>query len=125
MANFFKKNLKVIVISGVSVFLIAGLSVTLLMTGVASAGSRNRDKNRDGERSRHHVRIELTEEQIAEKIEQVRERLEQKLADEKITQEEFDDKIEALENGEFERHGRNGRRGGRTRDRDKTPTDNE
>jgi len=112
MANFLKRNMKVIIISGVSVFLIAGLSITMLMTGVASASGRGRDKGGDRER-RHHVRMELTEEQIAEKMEQARERLEQKLADEKITQEEFDDMIEALENGEFQRHGRSGKRGGR------------
>ena len=105
MINFFKRNIKVVIITGISVFVIAGLSTALVMTNVASA------RGRDGGRERNRVRVELTEEQIAEReeeraqrhaqrLENARERLEQKLADGSITQEEYDEKLTALESGE-------------------------
>ena len=114
--NFLKRNIKVVIITGISVFVIAGLSTALVMTNVASA------RGRDGSRERNRVRIELTEEQIAEREEQraerhterlanARERLDEKFADGSITQEEYNEKLAALESGEnpFSSRDRRGR----------------
>ena len=114
MLDFIKRNMKVVIITGVSVFVIAALSTALLVTNVASASGRGRDHDKEHSRERRHVRMELTEEQIAERAENARERLAQRLADGKITQEEYDEKITALENGEFPLHGRS-KRGGRNK----------
>jgi len=104
--SFLKRNIKAAIITGVSVFVIAGLSTALIMTNVASA------RGRDGGRERNRVRVELTEEQMAERQEQRAERqaerlanasarLEQKLADGSITQEEYNEKLAAIESGEY------------------------
>jgi len=109
MLDFFKRNIKFVAVIGVSVLVIGGLSAALLVTNIASASDRGRERNRD--RS-HQIRVELTEEQRADRIEQAKEKLEQRLADEKITQEEFDEKMAALESGEYPANSRNKRGGG-------------
>jgi hypothetical protein len=112
MINFLKRNIKAVIITGVSVFIIAGLSTALIMTTAASGRGGSRNGSRDGGRERNHARIELTEEQIAEREEQraqrlaerlenARERLEQKLADGSITQEEYNEKLATLDSGEY------------------------
>jgi len=106
MLNFLKRNAKFVVTLGVSLLIVAGLSTALIVTNVGSASARGRDRDRE--------RPVLTEEQIAERVESIRERLEQRLADERITQEEFDEKIAALESGEYP-IGRGGGRHGRIR----------
>jgi len=127
MKNFLKRNIKAIIITGVSVFVIAGLSTALIMTNVASASGRGRDGNRE----RNRVKIELTEEQIAEREEQraerlaerlanARERLDQRLADGSITQDEYNEKLATLESGEYpfsSRSGRSDRSGGNRKEK--------
>jgi len=113
MLNFLKRNVKFVVIIGVSVLVIGGLSTALLVTNVASASDRGHDRSRD----RGSIRMELTEEQIAERAEQMRERLEQRLADGRITQEQYDERIAAIENGEFRGSGRRSRGSGEERER--------
>ncbi|MCL2821186.1 MAG: hypothetical protein FWD38_10275 [Oscillospiraceae bacterium] len=54
-------------------------------------------------------RLPLTDEQIAEKTEKLLDKLEQKLADGKITQEEYDEKLIKIENGEFNQFERSGK----------------
>jgi len=110
--SFLKRNIKVVIITGVSVFVIAGLSTALIVTNVASASGRSRDRGRD----RTRVQIELTEEQIAERVENARERLQQRLNDGRITQDEFNERIAALDSGEYQFSGRSSRGSG-SRDR--------
>jgi len=105
MLNFLKRNVKFVIIIGVSVLVIAGLSTALLVTNVAMAGDRGRDRDRGS------ARMELTEEQIAERVENMKERLAQRLADGRITQEEYNERLAAIESGDFQMSGR------RTRDR--------
>ncbi|MCL2663710.1 MAG: SHOCT domain-containing protein [Oscillospiraceae bacterium] len=100
---FLKRNIKVVIITGISVFVIAGLSTALIVTNVASA------RGRDGGRDRNRVRVELTEEQIAEREEHARERLQQRLDDGRITQDEFNERIAAIDSGEYQFSGRSGR----------------
>lgn len=130
MLEFLKRNVKFVITIGVSVLVIAGLSTTLILTNVASASDRGRERRHD--RDRNHVRIELTEEQLAER-EQLRqeraeqraadhrEKLEQRLAAGEITQEEFDEKIAALESGECPFPGRSKRGGGGRRNKAESP----
>ena len=113
MLNFLKRNVKFVIIIGVSALVVAGLSTALLVTNVASASDRGRD--RDPGRDRGSVRMELTEEQVAERIEHMRERLAQRLADGRITQEEYDERIAAIESGEFPVSGRRSRGSGEGR----------
>jgi len=124
MLDFLKRNVKLVITIGASFLVIAGLSTALLVTNVASASERGRDRGRDRDRS--SVRMELTEEQLAERaqlkqerLEQraadMREKLEQRLANGDITQEEYDEKIAALESGECLFEGRNKRGGGSKR----------
>ena len=138
MLNFIKRNAKFVVTIGVSVLVIAGLSTALILTNIGHGG-RSRDRDRGSERisvsredrsenpevrgayeaaenrTRRNDRREraerepLTEEQIAERVESIREKLAQRLEDEKITQEEYDEKIAALESGEYPLHGRGSR----------------
>ena len=136
MLNFLKRNVKFVVTIGISVLVIAGLSTTLILTNVASASDRGRERRHDRDRS--SVRMELTEEQLAEReqirqeraeqrVAKVREKLEQRLADGEITQEEFDEKIAALESGECPLDGKSKRSGGGSRgnkgNKEKTPSD--
>ena len=111
MINFLKRNIKAVIITGISVFVIAGLSTALVVTNVASASGRGRD----GSRERNRVRVELTEEQIAERLENARERLQQRLDDGRITQEEFNEMSAAIDSGEYPFAGRNRRGGSRER----------
>ena len=104
--SFFKRNIKVVIITGVSVFVIAGLSTALIMTNVASA------RGRDGSRERNRVRAELTEEQIAQRLDNARQRLQQRLDDERITQEEFNEMNAAIDSGEYPFSGRSNRSSG-------------
>ena len=97
MLNFIKRNLKFVIVVGVSFLLIVGLTTALILTNVGTGHARGRDRDRD----RNHVRVELTQEQIAERVESRRERLEQRLADGRITQEEYDARIAAIESGEY------------------------
>ena len=113
MLNFLKRNVKFVVIIGVSVLVIGGLSTALFVTNIASAGERGRDGGRD--RDRGSIRMELTEEQIAERAEHMRERLTQRLEDGRITQEQYDERIAAIESGEFPMSGKRSRGGGRER----------
>jgi len=128
MINFLKKNAKVIAIVGVSGLVAAGLTTTLFVTSVASAehrgkGSRDRNSARmerlaltdeqiaeRAERAEQRVqsrnseraeRADMTEEQLAERKTKAVERLRLKLAANTITQEEFDEKIAAIESGEY------------------------
>jgi len=61
------------------------------------------------ERADKAERLPLTEEQIAEKTEKILNKLEQKLADGEITQEEYEEKLEKIENGDFQISGRGGK----------------
>jgi len=72
---------------------------------VSSGRSRSADGEDRGERRTE--RTPLTEEQIAERTEKLREKLAQELAAGNITQAEYDEKIIAVENGEFRGLGRN------------------
>jgi len=101
MINFIKRNAKTVVISAISLVLIAGLSAALIVTNVGTANARGRDRNRSDNRSDRVARAELTEEQLAERMALRIERLEQRLEDGKITQEEFDEYKAALESGEY------------------------
>ena len=112
MLGFIKRNAKVVIISGVSFLLVAGLTVALVITNIGPVYARAQGRDRD--RDRGSVRVELTEEQIAERAAIHRERLEQRLADGRITQEEFDERIAAIESGEYTARSRSG---GRSRDR--------
>ena len=112
MKNFLKRNVKLVVVTSVAFFIIAGLSTALITTNVAQAHGRDRDRGRD----RSAVRMELTEEQIAERAANARERLEQRLADGRITQEEFDERNAAIESGDFSRS-RRSRDNGEARER--------
>ena len=103
MLNFLKRNVKFVIIIGVSVLVIGGLSTAILVTNVASATDRGRDRDRGS------ARMELTDEQIAERVEHMRERLAQRLADGRITQEEYDERIAAIESGDFQISGRRSR----------------
>ena len=112
MLDFIKRNAKFVVTIGVSFLIVAGLSAALIATNVPSASARGRDRDR----TREHVRVEMTEEQIAERVEHIRERLAQRLADGRITREEYDEKIAALESGEYPLdRSRGGGRGNRNR----------
>ena len=111
MVNFLKRNVKFVVVIGVSVLVIAGLSTALLVNNVAMAGGRGRDRDRGA------ARMELTEEQIAERAEHMRERLDQRLADGRITQEDYDERLAAIESGEFPMSGRRSRDRGEGRER--------
>jgi uncharacterized membrane protein len=66
------------------------------------------------------VRVELTEEQIAERVENARERLQQRLNDGRITQEEFNDRIAAIDSGEYPSSDRSRRGGSRERSGERT-----
>jgi len=101
MREFIKRNVKTIIISGVSLFIIAGLCVALIATNVGTANARGRDRSGGRNSERVHTRVELTEEQIAERIAERIQRLEQRLEDGKITQEEYDEKMAILESGEY------------------------
>jgi len=115
MLGFIKRNVKFVVTIGVSALIIAGLTTALIVTNVGQGSAAYRERvsaERNVERN-----VELTEEQLAERVERVRERLERRLTDGEITQEEYDERVAALESGEWmptERGGR-GRRtdGGR------------
>ena len=61
------------------------------------------------ERADKPERLPLTEEQIAEKTEKILNKLEQKLADGEITQEEYEEKLEKIQNGDFPISGRSGK----------------
>jgi len=115
MLNFLKRNVKFVVVIGVSVLVVAGLSTALIVNNVAAAGHSGRDRGRD--RDRGSARMELTEEQIAERVEHMKERLEQRLADERITQEQFDERMAAIESGDFQMSGRRSRGNGERRER--------
>jgi len=112
MLGFIRRNAKLAIVTGVSLLLIAGLTTALIFTNVGTGSARGRDRGTS--------RIELTEEQIAERIaeriEIRRERLEQRLADGSITQEYYDEKIAAIESGEYPAGDRV--RGNRDRNRD-------
>jgi len=95
MLNFIKRNAKFVIVIGISFVLIAGLTAALIVTNVGTGHARGRDRDRSSSR------IELTEEQIAERIENRRDRLAQRLADGSITQEEYDARIAAIESGEY------------------------
>jgi len=105
MLDFIKRNVKFVITLGVSVVLVAGLTTALIVTNTGSASARGRDRN--------NARVELTEEQIAERAENARARLEQKLADGDITQEQYDEKLAAIESGDFRGSGNRGQRGSR------------
>ena len=62
-----------------------------------------------GDRVAKTERVPLTEEQIAEKTERILEKLEQKLANGEITQDEYNEKLERIENGDFRLHDRAGK----------------
>ena len=122
MKDFIKRNVKFVVTIGVSFLIIAGLTTALIVTNVGGGG---RDRNRDRDRSRDSIRMELTEEQIAERTENARERLEQRLAEGRITQEEFNERSAAIESGEYPAFERNRSRDHRRdRDRDGTRSSN-
>ena len=103
MLGFLKRNIKNIIVIGVTVLIIGGGAAAFLATDVALAGDRGRSRDRGS------VRAELTEEQIAERVENMRERLAQRLADGRITQEEYDERIAAIESGDFQMSGRRSR----------------
>jgi len=147
MLNFIKRNAKFVVVISVSFLIIAGLSTALIVTNIGSGG-RGRNRDRDPERiaysqeqraERAEVRgayvandqtergsrrnksecRPLTDEQIAERTEKIIEKLDRKLADGEITQAQYDEKLEIIENGEypfFERGSKN--------KTDKTPNSN-
>jgi len=123
MKDFIKRNVKFVVTIGVSLLIVAGLTTALIVTntGYASAGNRDRSRSRD----RDHVRVEMTEEQIEQRLDHARERLAQKLADGRITQEEHDERLAAIESGEYQPSGRDrgSRRGDRTRDSERDPSE--
>jgi len=134
MIDFLKRNVKFVVTIGVSVLVVAGLSTALLVTNIASASDRGRDRRDRGSirmehrekcesRERGAEKPELTEEQIAERIANMKEKLEQRLADGKITQEEYDEKIAALDSGEYPIRDRSKRGGGNKGFKGETPTD--
>jgi len=130
MLNFIKRNLKLVIITAVSFVLIAGLTTALIITNTGTGQARGRDRDRERRsahveltqeqiaeraerrsertegRSERSERTPLTEEQIAERAEKLREKLAQELADGNITQAEYNEKIEAIENGEFRGFGR-------------------
>jgi len=132
--TFLKRNLKMTITVTVSVLMIAGLTTALAInmtspgrgsgrSGRAQAAhvsSEERhpdrgDRTGSGERGQRGDRSErerepLTEEQIAERIEKARARLDEKLAEGSITQEEYDEKLALIESGDFR-----GLRGGKTR----------
>ena len=85
-------------------------------TELADRGERG-DRIDRTERRNRTEREPLTDEQIAERIEMKKEKLEQKLEDGIITQEEYDEKIEKLENGEYPLFDRAGR-GKKNKDKD-------
>jgi len=99
MIDFLKRNVKTVVISSVALVIIAGLSTALVLTNI---GHGNRGKDRD----RRPDRIMLMHDQRVEKSERVFDRLEQKLADGAITQEEYNEKLEKIENSEYRVSGR-------------------
>ena len=101
MLSFIKRNLKFVIVIAVSFVIIAGLSTALILTNVGTGHARGRDRDRGSSRIERVERVELTEEQIAERLESRRERLEQRLADGRITQEEYDERIAAIESGEY------------------------
>ena len=107
MLDFIKRNAKFVVTLGVSFLLVTGLTTALIVTNVSTASARGRDRNRA------HVteRTPLTEEQIAERTANALERLQQRLDDGRITQEQFDERLAAIESGEFRSSDRGGRRG--------------
>ena len=114
--NFLKKNLKVVVVSAVALVLVGGMTAALLVTnvGINRGGERTRrgvamaaERSESGSSERRtRERAELTEEQIEQRTAEAREKLAQRLADGTITQEEYNEKIEMIENGEFPRGGR-------------------
>jgi len=117
MFSFIKRNVKFVVTIGISVIIIAGLTTALIITNAGRGGGRERS------RERVQAQVELTEEQIAERVENARERLAQKLADGTITQEEYDERLAAIESGECSVLDRNRDRGNRrgSRDGDTSP----
>jgi len=112
MLEFIKRNVKFVVTIGVSFLIIAGLTTALIVTNVGGGRGHGRDHGREW--SRETMQVEMTEEQIAQRTERARERLEQKLADGSITQEEYDERLAAIESGEYPVSGRErgSRRGG-------------
>jgi len=93
MLNFIKGNVKFVVTVGVSFLIIAGLTTALILTNV---GPRGAGRNRASA-----ARIELTEEQVAQRAEEARARLQQRVTDGSITQEEYESRLAAIESGEF------------------------
>lgn len=141
--GFIKRNMRMVITISVAVLVIAGLSTALVVTNAGSSGRGGSRSGRamaatHSERGEHrsersdrasrgcgdedcergnrssHSRVELTEEQIAERAEIARERLAQKLADDEITQDEYEERLAAIEVGDF-RSGRNDRSSERTR----------
>ncbi|MCL2425852.1 MAG: hypothetical protein FWD05_05900 [Oscillospiraceae bacterium] len=135
--GFIKRNLKMVITTSVAVLVIAGLSTALVLTNLGSSGrggsrggramatsytQRSEERSERSERTSRgcgeedcergnragRSRVELTEEQIAERAENARERLAQKLADDEITQEEYEERLAAIEAGDF-RGGRSSR----------------
>ena len=92
MLNFIKRNIKLVIVTGVSFVLIAGLTTALIITNVGTGQARGRDRDRSSARV-------MTQEQIEERIQSRRERLDQRLADGSITQDEYDTRLAALEGG--------------------------
>jgi len=127
MKEFIKRNVKFVVTIGVSFLIIAGLTTALIVTNVGGGRGHGRGHGRDHgmDRSRETMQVELTEEQIAQRAGSARERLEQRLADGRITQEEFDERVAAIESGEYpasskDRGSRHGERSGRNDRSDKS-----
>ena len=120
MTDFIKRNAKIVLISGISLFLIAVLTAALIVTNIGTVSARGRDKDRD----RGSVRMELTEEERAERAaarrEHLEQRLEQRLADGSITQEEYDEYMAAIESGEYPARG-GGKGKSKDRDSERTP----
>ena len=134
MINFIKRNAKTVIISAVSISLIVVLATALIITNVGTGSARGRDRGSDRVRERA-ARHELTEEQLAEYLEQKKEqlldRLEQRFENGAISQEEYEEKLAAIENGVFPLRTRGGEgrgnRSGRCLDKpdiDENPGDN-
>jgi len=133
MINFLKRNVKLTVVTGIALLIIAGLTTALVVTNTGPSRDRTRpgrnvamaadrgerdpsmaaDRGDKAEREPRGERTPLTEEERAERhaerLALARDRLDQKLADGSITQEQYDEALERLENNEFPRGGRGGR----------------